>query len=448
MKKLLIIALLGFATALPAQNKVYHVPVQAQNSIVRNYIPDGKWIVYYETSSSERHFALTDLNDFHDVTINTDFIVKDFEVIDDTVIFCGTTNNGNSAFVGWFHIPTFFSGSSPFKIDCNLSPTNLNSLDNIEVFRNPSSGFLHIAGYGHDNTLQVNNCHSFEAVCSAADLTILNYRTKPLNCIDSILDMTVTDNYVVLGGKSRFDYNYQNNCPEVVIFPFTKYNMLGSLTDTYYHFHTGHLTNGDEPFQRQMKVTTIIGDSIATATLKKETISGISDIYFVIRKYDVNFYSNMCTPIKVNHGNGPGMIVGFEYAKLYNTFYALNRLRYLPTRMVSFGTISRFDYTFGVPSVADNDLYQYVGQYHSICQDDGYLATGSDYRNGNLLLYRGKISFGTSCDPGLQESVQSETLTASPIETSSRSATGFNQVNWTNKPIINHLIFTVHILCE
>jgi len=116
--------------------------------------------------------------------------------------------------------------------------------------------------------------------------------------------------------------------------------------------------------------------------------------------------------------------------------------------IVSIATIGRFNFSSGIPTVVDNDLYQYAIRYHSLCNDNGYLATGYDYRNGELLMHRGALPYSSECDSGFQESVQAEAVSMSPIETISRSATNYVQIAWASKTSYSLQALPVILLCE
>ena len=216
---------------------LYRVPMQGTDNIVRYEPTTGKHVTYLLVSGVENHFSLTDMNTLIDVRVAIGLNVKDFEIIDGMVFFCGE-NGGGSGFLGWFDIDSLFHLAGRAHIDQTLLTLGLQTLDNIEVFRNPSTGNVHIAGYGlhSDEGSNLRLYRAFEAIGTLA--SGMAYRTLDLwssGVYGDVSDVDVTDNLVVYLSSSRNQACDDHVGIGIYLQPFPKYDMFGT-PPFYYHF--------------------------------------------------------------------------------------------------------------------------------------------------------------------------------------------------------------------
>ena len=123
--------LLGCVTY--GQGTLWENNVDGYENIMRYDNVTGKKITCSHPSGSyDVHFALTDMYSVIDVFVATDLIVKDFEIVDRLVFFCGQTSD-YSGFLGWFDIDSLFFLGGSAHIDRDLSALGLKSLDNIKA---------------------------------------------------------------------------------------------------------------------------------------------------------------------------------------------------------------------------------------------------------------------------------------------------------------------------
>ena len=204
MKKTLFLigfCLMGYLSiGQPGSGSLYFSPHNGKNSIIR-YDPRTEKHIVYSEDNSENHFTLTDMVQDIDAHVSDNFIIKDFEIIDNFVVFCGYfpyQGGTRTGIIGWFDIDSlFYYGVSP-TIDHTLSILGMETLDNIEVFRDPA-GNMHIAGYGESSG--GTQYRVLEAIGNLPGY--FNYRTTNLfqyGSISKITDMAVTDNFVVFLG--------------------------------------------------------------------------------------------------------------------------------------------------------------------------------------------------------------------------------------------------------
>ena len=112
------------------------------------------------------NLSLMDLNNIVDLFFSDSYEVRDMEIVDDTVFFCGRDLVNTSGFIGWFSIQELFRSvpTGAIHIDNTLSVLGLQTLDNIEVYRDQGRK-LHVAGYGFHN-IGSYTYKAFEAVVS------------------------------------------------------------------------------------------------------------------------------------------------------------------------------------------------------------------------------------------------------------------------------------------
>ncbi len=197
-------------------------------------------------TSTGFHFTLTDLNNMVDTYFRKNFEVRDIEILNDTIFFCGQDPTLVSGFIGWFSITDLFYGTGDIHIDNTLSAQGLLSLDNIEVYTDQGGG-IHIAGYGVHSvstdpyspfpyTFVYTLYRAFEAVGNPA--TGMQYRVADLysgGLKSDIKDMVVTNNFVVYlqCGRNNVCAPFIGVGIDLEVFP--KYNMFSAT-----HFSLGH----------------------------------------------------------------------------------------------------------------------------------------------------------------------------------------------------------------
>ena len=210
---------------------LYRVPFGGVDNIVRYEPVSGWYVAYSRVAGNENHFSLTGLNTLLDVKVADGLKVTDFEILDGLVFFCGENGSG-SGFLGWFDINNLFYGGVPAYIDHTLSALGLLTLDNIEVFRNPSTGNIHVVGYGvHAPMTFYKDYRAIEAV--GLPTTGMQYRTLDLQSTwhyGDLSDIVVTDNFVVYLSSIRSNGLYlpvaANIGVGIYLQPFPKYDMF------------------------------------------------------------------------------------------------------------------------------------------------------------------------------------------------------------------------------
>ena len=236
-------------------------------------------VALYDMSLLQESILCTQDIDAH---IADYFFIKDFEIIDNFVVFCGYYSYGvgvQTGIIGWFDIDSlFYYGVSP-TIDHSLFTLGMETLDNIEVFRDPS-GQMHIAGYGEMTSPPGGSGNYYRVFEAKGNLPgYFNYRTTDLwryGVHSRITDMAVTDNFVVFLG---WDKNTMGEGVGITLHPFLKFNMITSnIIESYYfdlHTYNNPLlpSNADEPITAP-KITHSTGDRVAVCSSRQENVTG------------------------------------------------------------------------------------------------------------------------------------------------------------------------------
>lgn len=221
--------------------------VHGENNIVRHsHLANAFINASIAHPSIGFHFTLTDLNNIINTYFSENFEVRDMEILDEVVFFCGQDPTLVSGFIGWFSITDLFYGTGDIHIDNTLSAQGLLSLDNIEVYTDQGGG-IHIAGYGVHSvstdpyspfpyTFVYTLYRAFEAVGNPA--TGMQYRVADLysgGLKSDIKDMVVTNNFVVYlqCGRNNICAPFIGVGIDLEVFP--KYNMFSAT-----HFSLGH----------------------------------------------------------------------------------------------------------------------------------------------------------------------------------------------------------------
>ena len=261
---------------------LYLASAMGVDNIVRYDPTTGKHVIYSTVTGSENHFSLTDMNILIDVKVADNLKVRDFEIIDGLVFFCGESSGG-SGFLGWFDINDLFYAGGTAQIDQTLSALGLLTLDNIEVYHD-TTGAIRIAGYGVYSyyALNVTLYRAFEAV--GTPVAGMQYRTMDLWCAGpfaDIADLTVTDNFVVYLSRERNQLCVPNLGIGISLHPLPKYDMFGTLP---YYYHSFQFTSisplfsygyvvpiNDDPYHEVMpKIVHSTGDEVAVCTYRKD----------------------------------------------------------------------------------------------------------------------------------------------------------------------------------
>ena len=263
------------------------------------------------------YLSKTDLSNMINIFFTENYDVKDMEIIDDTVFFCGQYVPDVSGFLGWFAINDLFFSPGSIHIDHTLSAYGLKELDNIEVFRD-QSGKVHVAGYGLHDIIPNNQYYAFEAI--GYPLSGMYYKTTYLyntRLYDNVVDMAVTDNYVVY-----LECNRNIVCPSnkygfgITLKAFQKNSMFSAsyFPESYFETITSHylyaggcgheLNDNSDPHEGKAKMVHVGGDTVAVCSHRVD--------------YDYsNWQPSGCDP-SVDCGNGEEKVGYYLAHRVYD----------------------------------------------------------------------------------------------------------------------------------
>lgn len=285
MKKSLLLigfCLMGYLSIGQGTGSLYFSPHNGSGSIVRYHPSSGKHIVYSEYNN-ENHFTLTDMVNEIDAHVADNYFIKDFEIIDNYVVFCGYLpygGNPQTGIIGWFEIDSLFNYGVSATVDQALYTLGMKTLDNIEVFRDPT-GNMHIAGYG-ETPISGGIGTYYRALEAIGNLPgYFNYRTTNLwrsGPQSRITDMAVTDNFVVFLGWER---NTSGEGLGITLHPLPKYNMISSYTIKSYYFDLHNYNNPSLPANlfeptSAPKITHSTGDNVAVCSYRNESVPSVT----------------------------------------------------------------------------------------------------------------------------------------------------------------------------
>lgn len=205
MKKIFIfmIALLLSQQYLNAQNitttyslQGTNADAQTQKIMVRPSNPDEQIILSRDGNNSYFYLIPPDRGMAQRVGINSSFIVNDFDLFGDTIIFCGKKVGGarDSGFLGVATFQSLFN-SNPSWIP--IVDNQVTFLERVLLYRDGTA--LCAACYAHGNPVIYRYTGSFSTISNwLYDLGIINYPT--LTDTIMITDFVVTNSSIVYVG--------------------------------------------------------------------------------------------------------------------------------------------------------------------------------------------------------------------------------------------------------
>lgn len=337
----------------------------------------GNHIMYSTSLANENHFSLTDItNTTIDVRISTGYIIKDFEIFEDYVFFCGNTSLGEGL-IGWFNINDLFYASLPAYTDNTLIVSMISELDDIEVYRD-IYGKIHIAGLGSNTTF---NSIGFEAM--GDPLTGMQYRTSVFQF--PVHDLTITDRFIVYAG----DYAQRG----ITLYPFPKNDIFSSTI-----FHPSVYFQTTTPYTVEPDVIDNIeiihteGDCVAT--LSRYTVNNPFGInlsqHLALRTYKVNDSIAVMT-------SAYGMPYPYIFSTSRNireaaydpnlsTYYVLHKFPIASSMNIY--AVTELDFSAGIPSYIHNYYSSYTAiPMYGFCLTHSHYYTVCGFDPSNHIPY-------------------------------------------------------------
>ena len=224
-RKLILLFLLALPAAVWSQtlNNAQLNPLAMPNAdqkLVRNW--DDQWVVsYHVIDSINSFFSCTDYSDFYlsssmpaspsffSVMIPSDYSVKDMEIVDNYVFFCGSKKTGTfpgpyvyNGFVGYFDLYTFISGTfDPTIIDvgCVLS------IEKMAAYNTPAGYNIAAVGISSNVPAPPHFLHHNSTILEISDVIgapSCNYAIIDGNLVsnETIEDVVYTGAYVAFVG--------------------------------------------------------------------------------------------------------------------------------------------------------------------------------------------------------------------------------------------------------
>ena len=356
-----------------------------KNTIIRNYKDDFS-VSYIETSLG-CYFALSDNYSFVNlVELDCDYKVYDFEIFEDTVVFCGEQLlvPGHRGFVGWFCCPDLFGGTDAFHIKDFFQARSYDEvLKSVTVFKDLVTYIAEDPQYR--NIAVVGETEA--GIACVAELTgtfVSNNWTYKTGCPPSIYEhmdhIVVTDHYIVVGGVPSQWYT------GIELRVFYKYSMFQSIThiEDYVHYYPFFATVppawGYPMVDFQMTATK--GDSVGTLSFMSfgGNQPGLDGIITHIFDVNATAYGPLGTPCAYN-----------SYVSVANSYSlcSSNRVTYnaqqsglvglSQTNIPSGANTTAFGEfpipPFSVPPTGTM-MYSHVDQYHFYCHDNFPLVQG------------------------------------------------------------------------
>lgn len=424
-----------YGTMCGQTGTLYRVPFSGVDNIVRYEPVTGRHVTYSLVAGNENHFSLTDLNTLIDVRVAVGLKVRDFEILDEQVFFCGENGSG-SGFLGWFNINDLFYNGAAAHIDQTLSTLGLLTLDNIEVFRNPVTDKIHVVGYGvHSHMSLYKDYRAFEAV--GFPLMNMSYRTMDLRSTweyGDYSDIVVTDNFVVYLSSIRSNAIYAPFGPIVGsnigvgidLQPFPKYDMFGNPPFYYHYYQLAYISsifasgwvlpiNNDPYSSIEPKMVHSDGDKIAVCTYRQDLDdnSGLpftsyfppTATYITHMEFDLstllpstnNFIPMTSYRIAQLYLGKPISLDGFEYDPQTKRYAILHR--HESSSGVYEHAVTIFDFIGGMPTSVESSYqtaFNTISGWRpeNMCFDGTvyYTVMGHDMMSSEFIFWRKNIS--------------------------------------------------------
>ena len=327
-----------------AQNAIYEIPsLDSKKSIVREYL--GNRYIVYNSGSTGNSFNLVDLSTLTVKSLDMSVVdVTDFEIYGDYVYFCG---NVSSPLIGWFDIPSAFSGTSQVyfgylpSLPCSNYPLENDSFLNVKKIE-----VMNIGGSIHLLIVGDATCTGATAIQARYFADVFfdgsNWMMEATLEHSGILyydDVAVTDNYVVpVGHKNQAngEYIYALAKPTAPYFGLfsanTTFPPTYSITLYAYGGFSCYIVDGSS----EIIIDHIYGDKFATACYGQCMPSGGSSyvsgtvfnlyngVSLVNSRYCVAPYNNIYGDMRYNpHTNsvyllpGEGSALPNEYLEFF-----------------------------------------------------------------------------------------------------------------------------------
>lgn len=252
------------------------LPGDVKEAIIREY--EYPQTISYIKSSAGCCFALADNNLILTCAwLDCKYEVKDFEIFENLVFFCGADNSVGRGIVGWFDCAAMFYGGGGYHIYDNyymISDTSNTPYDTAQVkvfndltiFDSPEymSEYIHLALVGETK----------EGVACVAEMIGLPYTNNwiyttgssanlPSNQAETMTQVVSTDNYIVTGGT------FEGYGSGVSMRVFDRNNMFASSTlYNEVHRYSASANPGEGrnyPMEPPFRMTAAEGDNVSTA---------------------------------------------------------------------------------------------------------------------------------------------------------------------------------------
>jgi|GEM_PF-1626542 len=503
MKKLLFSVALFLSllslSAMQGQNisTLYQGPIDGTDNIIRFDPGTNFHITCSKQLTGDVSFFYTDMNTITEALKIPGIVVADFEIFGRYVFFCGN-DISNSGVIGWFNIDSLIFNGGTAHVDNTLLALGLRSLDNIEVFSDQGRN-IHIAGYGSERSATppcTYKNYAFEAVGSP--ITGMQYRILKLakdGCMNSIVDMTVTNNYVVYLEEHRSQECNDNFGIGISLQPFPKYNMFASSPYPYYYFetttsHIGYATNSvlptayvvsdnDDPCVAAPRITHTFDDEVAVCSYRSDfdPSSWVGDTTLLcggiltrlntklaLRTYDLSpmqysgsILMTAAASAYLTTLDGCGSIDGFEYNAESEHFLVLHRHK---TTLPLFESgLTAIDYSSHSFPLTAPTYYQYVFDTrlhwmpHSLCLTVGneYTLGGSYFVGSNEYMFWHDVvptTHTVSCDHQIDFVMKPLPTMETKQQYNTNTPTSWMSLSFWDVEPVDHITESCNVLCE
>ena len=285
--------------------------------------------VEYSSGGSTNGFYLRDNTNNPIVFVPfNDVIVTDFEILNDTVFFCGYNLNGG--YVGSFDINLYFSGAGPisFALLENINGTALfDHATKIDVYEGKWGTEMAVIG-------DISNSYGIADVFWTSSWHMLYYYIEPSG-VEVFEDVAVTDHYVVAVENK----GYPHGSHYMRIFNRSNYWTNSFLTSPLgEQIHFIHTSN----YSRNL-VTHLCGDTFAIAVMRLEQ----NNIYGnCLLLYDGTTYLGSTFMQLANFYDTRWKLYDFRYNKLDRGLYLLEDTYNIMTGDTVSSLLFRYNYPY------------------------------------------------------------------------------------------------------
>jgi len=395
------------------------------NAIILSHGSSNGNYEFYKTADNSTNADLAIIPD--------GFIVKDFQILDDGIYFCGSVSNkdigATRGFIARATIDNLFYNAS-FDFD---TIQNTQSIDKIKVYYDNNSA-IQIVGIGIDNNVQHLFIHCDENNNWGYDI----YQSSSI--AEMFDDIILKGNYVVTVGR-------EDNSGYNLVFRRYEKNNITNISQTKFINYTGW------QYEDSFLADTIGGNSIAAVTSGIDGGNNLITLAHFINVLSLSMQQIQAYGSNKYFGHEYRLIRDIKYSYIDNKLLILEETPKFSTTLNPVNSIIVLDASFPYNNYYADVFYSYINgidyKFNSIkeYQPSIFVTTGINPNNNKVEIWKGNRSIlGGNCN--LKEEIGVNFLEISNIYYIEEMNLEYsNIISWRNEYPNNQQI-TISLICQ